>query len=85
MYYVNQNADLTEAQRKIIEDQLNSKAGRGFVKHASQQKSVRMMESKGYCKAQYALDRGILFDLTVKISVTESLPFGSKVDVSPNK
>ena len=85
MYYVNPNKDLTEAQRKLIEERLNSKAGRGFVKHSSQQKSVRIMESKGYCKSQYAHYRGLLWDLTVTLKVTKSLPFGEFVDVIPKQ
>lgn len=83
MYYVNKNADLTEAQRKMIEDRLNSSAGRGFVKHSSQQKSVRVMEAKGFCKAQYAEARGLLWDLTVTIKTTKGLPYGQWVDVIP--
>jgi hypothetical protein len=83
MYYVNKNADLTETQRKLIEDQLNSRAGRGFVKHNAKQKSVWQLRDKGYCKAEYAEINGVLFDLTVTIHATKFLPFGTEVDVKP--
>lgn len=85
MYYVNKNSDLTESQRKLIESQLNSNAGRGFVKHVSQQKSIEKLRDQGYCKIECAERVGYLFDLTVTLHATKTLPFCTWVDVRPIK
>lgn len=84
MIYVNKNADLTEAQRKIVEVALNS-SWSGHVTHVSRQKSVRRLAAKGYCTARHSSRCGVDYTITVAMTVTEELRFGKYVDVAPTQ
>lgn len=86
MFYVNKNKHLTEVQRRMIEELLNDQSGRGFVTHSSQQRSVKSLEAKGFCKTEPSRQRsGMHWTLTVKVTTTKSLAYGQLVDVSANR
>lgn len=85
MYYLSPTqTGLTDGQKRLILEALNTQGFPIFVKHASKQKMVRALAEAGFVKWEHCkTGSGMKIDLTVKITVVKSFRYGQEVTVSP--